>query len=181
MKKRKFDVEQHFDDCGRDDSSLKDALWSMAPETLYLDEALRDRDDDSELLDELVQSCLSGFHGADPHPYFRADGKERHGRHRKHHSTDLHLPAQGKADAGKAVLFGGDARTSLVLVHRYHHIKVGKNFDITAGIDLLSRERGRSTIELLGTESSARDDYERSLHWQGRMAALEQEAGIENL
>ena len=73
VKKRKFDVEQHFDDCGRDDSSLKDALWSMAPETLYLDEALRDLDDDSELLDELAQSCLSGFYGADLHPSSRVD------------------------------------------------------------------------------------------------------------
>ena len=64
-------MEQHFDDCGRDDSSLKEALWSMAPETLYLDEALRDLGDDSELLDELAQSCLEGFYGADLHPSFR--------------------------------------------------------------------------------------------------------------
>ena len=118
----------------------------MAQETLHRDEALRDLDDDSELLDELAQSCLSGFYGADLHPAFGADGKERHGGHLKHHSTDLHgvllsqwhLPAQGKADADKAVLVGGDARTSLVLVHRYRYLKVGKNVNIIAGIDLLS-------------------------------------------
>ena len=91
VKKRKFDVEQHFDDCRRDDSSLKEALWGMAPETLYLDAALRDQEDDSELMNELAHSCLTGFYGAGIDPSFRADRRDAGGlaRHTRQHCTDF--------------------------------------------------------------------------------------------
>ena len=50
------------------------------------------------------------------------------------------LPTQGNAYVDVAKLCGGNAKTSLILVHRYHHLNVGKNFDITVGIDLLSEK-----------------------------------------
>ena len=136
----------------------------MAPETFHLDGALRDLDEDSELMDELAQTCLPGFYGADLHPSFRSENRtavrghmapkacssvmtttSTKQKHIKQHCTDFmmflsqwHLPTQGNAYVDVAELCGGNARTSLVLVHRYHHLNVGKNFDITVGIDLSS-------------------------------------------
>ncbi|CAK0836531.1 unnamed protein product, partial [Prorocentrum cordatum] len=55
-KKKKFKVEQHYDDCGLDDSSLKQALWALN----QTDADIYD-DDDQIMNDEPEQDNYSVF------------------------------------------------------------------------------------------------------------------------
>ncbi|CAK0820075.1 unnamed protein product, partial [Prorocentrum cordatum] len=144
-KKKKFKVEQHFDDCGLDDSSLKQALWTLNQTSteIYDDkDQLMDNEQDQDTCSVFVSS-LRGLSGSDTND-----------------KTYSHVPKQFKYDAFTSFMAdwsypaqyssqsrdhyidvveicGGNARTSQILIHRFHETKIGLNFDIIVGIDLL--------------------------------------------
>ena len=144
-KKKKFEVEQHFDDCGLDDSSLKQAMWSLDQSSFEM------YDDMGHIMEEepeqsscsVFLSTLRGLGGSDTNDQTYAHIPEKY-RYNTFSSfmADWSFPSQhSKSDSDHYIdvveICGGNARTSQILIHRFHETKIGLNFDIVVGIDLL--------------------------------------------
>ncbi|CAK0793269.1 unnamed protein product, partial [Prorocentrum cordatum] len=127
--KKKFKVEQHYDDCGLDDSSLKQASWVLNQTNTDIYD-----DDDQIMNDEPEQDTCSMTYSHmpkkckyDSFTAFMTDWSypSQYSSHSKDHYIDV------------VEICGGNARTSQIMIHRFHEVKIGLNFDIIVGIDLL--------------------------------------------
>ena len=140
-KKKQVHVEPGYDDCGEDDSSIRedksDVYWTEG-----IPSTPRQNREEAE---NLLEAFLNNFEG-EYNPKDRLFGSGVRGcyptnAHRKAGSMGSSLSETCRETGGYTDVFelcGGSARVSILLVTR-KYITKGPNFDILVGINLLDR------------------------------------------
>ena len=133
-KKKKKIVEQHFDDCGMDTSSIDKLLPENHHNFIFDIEQDHCADDHDNYI-----SPLFGLQGSG-----NPDHREYYANHKR--MTDMEtfiatwyypVHSNGKRNYVDVIEFcGGLGRVSSILIRRYHNINTGLNFEIDVGFNM---------------------------------------------